>query len=255
MRALHEDDPVFAVVPPTRAQAEEVIALLAREAPARLTDALDPARRRLVLELWVDTRDPGALERLEPALAALSLEHLGRRDAATLHGRALLAAAAASRLRRGALVGVFAAFAVLGALAGVALGSARAGLLASAPSALAALVAFGALGQLGLPLDSLSASLGALAALAGAAPALLYLRRVRELRSAGAELGVAVSVALRDAGRPIAVGALAGLTFLGLLASAFPPVRWFGAVAAFETLAATGLCLVLLPALARRFPV
>jgi predicted RND superfamily exporter protein len=167
----------------------------------------------------------------------------------------LLAAAAGARLRRGALLGAFAAFAVLAALAGAALGSARSGLFAGSPSAMAALVAFGALGQLGLPLDSLSASLGAFAALAGAAPALLYLMRVRALRSAGAERGVAVSVALRDAGRPIAAGALAGLTFLGLLASAFPPVRWFGALAAFEVLAATGLCLVMLPALARRFPV
>jgi predicted RND superfamily exporter protein len=64
-----------------------------------------------------------------------------------------------------------------------------------------------------------------------------------------------VSVALRDTGRPIATGALAGLAFLALLASGFPPVRWFGALACAGVLAATALVLVLTPALARRFPV
>ena len=255
MRALHDGDPEFAVVPPTRAQVEEALELFAREAPERLADGIDPERRSLALELWVDPRDPRALEQLAPTLSALALEHLGRRDAAALHGHALLAAGAAARLRRGALLGAFAACLALAALAGAALGSVRAGLLASAPSVLAALFAFGALGQLGLPLDSLSAGLGALAALAAGAPALFYLTRVHELCAAGAEPGVAVSVALRDTGRPIAAGALAGLAFLGLLASGFPPVRWFGALACAGVLAATALVLVLTPALARRFPV
>src|SRR5262249_45620757 len=97
MRALHDGDPGFAVVPPTREAVETALAAFGDGAPGLFAPGLDPARRALALEVWVDARDTRALERLEARVGALASEHLGRREAASLDGRALVAAHAAAR--------------------------------------------------------------------------------------------------------------------------------------------------------------
>jgi predicted RND superfamily exporter protein len=70
---------------------------------------------------------------------------------------------------------------------------------------------------------------------------------VRELGGAGAELHVAVSIALRDVGRPIAECAFASVLFLTLSASGSPPLRTFGVLACASLLVATAAVLVVLP--------
>ena len=251
MRATHDDDPGFAVVPPTRGQVEDAFAALAREAPERLADGLDTEKRRLALDLLADTRDPSAVAELARALAADAAARFGRPDALVLISSDFASAAESERLRGMAAITALVAIAGSAAVTGLALESAVAALVAAVPAAIAAFVVLGAMGKLGLALDSLTGALTALVAFAAAGPSLAYLSRVRELGRAGAELGVAVSLALRDVGRPIAEGALASLLFLALSPSALPPVRAFGALACAAVLCSVAASLVVLPPLVR----
>lgn len=251
MRAAHDDDPGFAVVPPTRAQVDSAYELLAREAPERLRDGTDTEQRRLAIDLIADARDPRGVAALRRQLEARAAFLFGRSDALRVTGEDFAAAEESERLARAAPLVALSAIAAIAAIASLALGSGVAGALAALPAALAALFVLGAMGPLGLPLDSLTSSLVALAAAATTAPALLYLSRVRELGAAGAELHVAVSIALRDVGRPIAEGALASLLFLTLLASALPPLQAFGALACAGVLVAVAAVLIVLPICAR----
>ena len=123
--------------------------------------------------------------------------------------------------------------AALFALSALWLRSALAAAVACAPAALAAAALVGAGAELA------SAALGAVAA---ALCALLVLARVRALAGAGAERSIAVSLALRDAGRPGAELALAGT---GLAALGAP------ASLVVAPLLGVALGLVLTPVLAR----
>ncbi|HTO70574.1 MAG TPA: hypothetical protein VMR31_11990 [Myxococcota bacterium] len=247
MRALHGGDPDFAVVPPTRAQVEEALAAFGRARPAELARALDPARRRLALELAVDAPSADALLRLEAALHAHALASLGRGDALVLPREPFARAHAASALRPRAVAAALAAVGAVGIVGALAFGR-RAGQLAAAASACAALAALGALAELRVALDPASSAVPVLCAGATALPAFLYLARERELRAAGAEPGVAASLALRDAGRPGAEAVLAALAFLSLATAALPLTRQLGAVAALACAVGVAAALGLLPA-------
>jgi hypothetical protein len=251
MRAAHDDDPGFAVVPPTRAQVESAYELLARDAPERLRGGTDATRRWLAIDLVADARDERTVAALRRELEARSEFLFGRSDVLRAVGEDFAAAEESERLARAAPLAACAAIAAIGAIAGLALESTLAGALVALPASLALLFVFGAMGWLGLPLDSVSSALAALVAAAAAGPALLYLSRVRELGKAGAELHVSLSIALRDAGRPIAEGALASLLFLSLLGSALPPVRAFGALACAGVLVSVLAVLTALPICAR----
>ncbi|HXX47973.1 MAG TPA: hypothetical protein VEN47_07085, partial [Myxococcota bacterium] len=156
-------------------------------------------------------------------------------------------AAAAERLRSAALAAALVAVAAVGALAALAFASPLAGALACVPPASAALALLGLLGGLRIALDSCSAALPPLVAALSALPALQYLARVRELSGAGAELGVAVSIALRDAGRPIVEGAVASATSLALLAACAPHLRAWSALACIGYAVGAASALGLLP--------
>jgi predicted RND superfamily exporter protein len=135
----------------------------------------------------------------------------------------------------------------LAGFAGLALDGAALGALAALPAALVIWLVLGAMGSLGLALDPATALLPPLVTVATAGPALLYLSRVRELGRAGAEIHVALSIALRDVGRPIAESALASLSFLALLGSSSPAIRAFGALACAGNLMSSLAVLVALP--------
>jgi hypothetical protein len=247
MRASHDDDPGFAVVPPTRGQVDAAYDLFEREAPERLHRGTDTTRRHLAIDLIADTRDLRALAALRSELEARAAISFGRPDAVAVVGTEFAAAEEGARLVRAAPLAALSAVAVIGAVASLALESAVAGGLAALPAALAVLFVLGAMGSLELPLDSVTSALASLVAASAAGPALLYLSRVRELAAAGAELHVAVSIALRDVSRPIAEGALASVLFLTLLASALPPLRTFGALACGGVFVAGAGVLVALP--------
>ncbi len=247
MRATHDDDPGFAVVPPTRAQVESAYDLLAREAPERFRGGIDNARQKLAIDLIADARDERVVAALRGELEARAAILFGRSDALRVEGEDFAAAEESERLAHAASLAALIAIAALGAIASLALESGVAGALAALPAAIAVLFVFGAMGPLGLPLDSVSSALAALVAAAAAGPAFLYLSRVRELGAAGAELHVSVSVALRDVGRPIAEGALASLLFLTLFASELPPLRVFGVLACAGVLVAVVAVLTALP--------
>jgi len=251
MRATHDDDPGFAVVPATRAQVEAAYDLFAREAPERFRYGIDAARRLLAIDLIADARDARVVAALRRELEARSEFLFGRSDALRLVGEEFAAADESERLGRAAPLAVLIVIMAIGAIASLALESAVAGALTVLPAALAALFVLGAMGPLGLPLDSVTSALVPLVAAAASGPALLYLSRVRELGAAGAELHVSVSVALRDVGRPIAQGALASPLFLALLASALPPLRAFGALACAGVFVAAAAVLITLPLCAR----
>ncbi|MFI5315066.1 MAG: MMPL family transporter [Myxococcota bacterium] len=251
MRATHDGDPGFSVVPPTRPQVEEAYGVLAREAPARLADGLDTEVRHLAIDLLAETRDPRAVAELARALESEAAARFARAGALSLESAEFAEARESERLRTSAALAAALAIAISAAVIALALDSAVAGLLAALPAALGVFAVFGAMGGLGLPLDALTCALSALVVSAAAGPALLYLARVRELGRAGAELGVAVSLALRDVGRPIGGGALASFFFCALSASAIPPVRAFGVLACAAILCSVGGVLVVLPPLIR----
>src|SRR5262249_35827607 len=100
MRAWHEGDPGFAVVPPTRAQVEEVWDLLVRQAPAVAAAGLDASRRYLTVELLADAREPGAIRRIARDLEASATLAFGRTGAAFVSGDELAAAEQGERLLR-----------------------------------------------------------------------------------------------------------------------------------------------------------
>jgi len=250
-RARHDDDPGFFVVPATRGEVEETLALFARESPEALATGLDGTRRFLAVDLLVDGREPGALIQVASALAAAGRASFGRDDAVRLYGDELAAASESAPLAAKTLSGAGIALAVLALVASLVLESAVLGALAALPAALALALVLGAMGRFGLALDSASGALPALISAVAALPALLYLHRVRELARAGAELHVAVSIALRDVGRPIAEGALASLFFLLLTSSALPPIRALGALACAGNLTSTLAVLGVLPVVSR----
>ena len=243
MRAEHGDDPVFAVVPPTRGQVEEALAPFGRE--------VDTERRHLAVDLLADLRAPEDGGRLALALERHALASFGRPGVLRVPAALSARGSAARRLRRGALWGAIAAIAAVGAIAALALDSPLAGALACAPAAFASLAVLGVAGELGFALDPCASALPALVAGAAAAPAVTYLGRVRELCAAGAELGVAVSIALRDAGRPIFESAVASLACLALLASSAPALHAWSALACVGSAAGTATVLGLLPAWVR----
>ena len=247
MRAQHDDDPGFAVVPPTRAEVEEVYELLDREAPALAAAGLDASRRYLAVELLADARDPGAIARIARGVSLQAAAAFGRPGAARIAGPDLALAEEGERLLRRTPAVAALSLLSLAAVAALALDSAGLGVLAALPAALSTWLVLGAMAPLGLALDPASALLPAWIAAASAAPALLYLSRVRELGRAGADAHVAVSVALRDVGRPIAEATLASLSFLVLLGSSSPPIRAFGALACAGNLMSTLAVLVALP--------
>jgi predicted RND superfamily exporter protein len=251
MRARHDDDPGFAVVPPTREQVQEVWDLLEREAPATAAAGLDASRRYVAVELLADAREPGAIGRIARDLEAQASAIFGRPDRARITGDELEAAEQGERLLRRTPAVVLLSLLSLAGLATLALDSAVLGALAALPAALAIWLLLGAMSVLGIALDPASALLPPLVAAAAAGPALVYLSRVRELGRAGAETHVAVSVALRDTGRSIAEGALASLSFLALLASSSPSIRAFGALACAGNFMSTLAVLVALPLAAR----
>jgi predicted RND superfamily exporter protein len=251
MRAQHDDDPGFAVVPPTRAQVEEVWDLLDREAPAAAAAGLDASRRYLAVELLADARDPGEIGRISRGLDEEASAVFGRPGAARVVGDELAAAEEGERLLRRTPAAAALSLLSLAALAALALDSAALGALAALPAALSIWLVLGALAPLGMALDPASVLLPPLLAAATAGPALLYLSRVRELGRAGAEIHVAVSVALRDVGRPIAEGALASLSFLALVSSTSPPIRAFGALVCAGNLMSSLAVLVALPLASR----
>jgi hypothetical protein len=251
MRAWHDDDPGFAVIPPTRALVETVLDLLAREAPERLAAGLDPARRVLTLELLADVRDPREVAQLQGELQARATALLGRGETLQLAAADFEAAQGSESLARRAPFAAAAVVLCVFAIAALALRSSVLGAVAALPTALSLWLVLGAMGQLGLALDLSSLALCGWIAAAGAGPAFVYLSRVRELGRAGAEVHVAVSIALRDVGRPIAEGALASLSLLALLGSSAPPIRAFGALACAGNLTSILAVLVLLPMAAR----
>jgi len=195
--AEHGDDPVFAVVPPTRGQVEEALAPFGRE--------VDTERRHLAVDLLADLRAPEDGGRLALALERHALASFGRPGVLRVPAALSARGSAARRLRRGALWGAIAAIAAVGAIAALALDSPLAGALACAPAAFASL----------------------------------------------AVLGVAVSIALRDAGRPIFESAVASLACLALLASSAPALHAWSALACVGSAAGTATVLGLLPAWVR----
>jgi hypothetical protein len=247
MRASHDDDPGFAVIPPTREQVESAFDLFARSAPERLRDGVDTDLRRLAIDIVADSRDSRGLVALERALAARAAALFGREHALEFQSAELDEARASERMTKAALVTALAALTLVAALSSFAFESALAGALAALPAVPALLLLFGAMGSLGLRLDFATGALAVYVALAAAGAALLYLDRTRELAHSGAELHVAVSIALRDVGRPIAQGSLASVSFLALLASASPPLERLGALAFAGAIAAVGSTLVALP--------
>jgi len=247
MRASHDDDPVFAVIPPTREQVDEAWALFAREAPERLRDGTDTERRRLAIDMLVDARDSDAMAALERELGAWAAVSFGRAESLRIEAPELRSARDGERLLSRAPLAASAAVACVALFAALAFESLAAGALAALPAAAGGLAVIGGMGWLGLPLDPLTSALAAFAAAGALGPALLYLARVRELAAAGADLHVAVSIALRDVGRPIADGALASLSFFALLASAVPPLRAFGVLACAALAVSAAAVLIALP--------
>ena len=253
MRAEHDDDPGFAVVPPTRAEVESAFDLFARDAPERFRNGTDTERRHLAIDLVADARDVRAVAALRRQLEARAAVLFGRSDALRVVGEDFAVAEESERLARVAPVAALGAIAAIAVVAALALESMVAGCLAALPAALAVFLTLGAMGPLGLPLDGATSALAALVAAAASGPALLYLSRVRELAAVGADLHVSVSVAVRDVGRPIAEAALASLLFLTLLASALPALRAFGVLASAGVGVGVGGALIALPISIRTF--
>src|SRR5262249_40616177 len=100
MRAEHDDDPGFAVVPPTRAEVEEVFDLVSREAPQAAAAGLDASRRYLAVEFLAAAREPGAIARIARELEGRATASFGRPGAAWLAGEELAAAETGERLLR-----------------------------------------------------------------------------------------------------------------------------------------------------------
>jgi len=231
--------------------------------PERLRETVDPEGwDRAVLTVFQrgsSYRDSGrllaALERWwaeHPAAEGLSLHIAG--DVAI--SRALIAAVVRTQLQSLAL-SLLGIGAVVTLLAGSLLGS-RAGsrlevspgLAALLPPVLAVALAFSAMGILGLPLGVATSMFAGIVLGVGVDGAIHLLARLREARSDGLDVPVALRTALQSVGPAILVDALAVGGGFGLLAfSSVPANAHLGLLLALAVASCLVANLVLLPAL------
>ena len=215
-RALHDGDALFATVPLTRTDVVRALRPWQREEPATLERQIDAERRRVAVELLVF-----------PSVAA--------------------SAPVATRALACTLLSIF----LVGALGSAHLRSLRGGLLCALPAATTAVIVLGlASAQVG-GLHGAGAALAPLAAAVSAGLGLQLLARLRALLEAGAQLGVALPLALRETGPALASAALASsalVAALGAVSSESVPSL---SLACLAPLVAAAIPLAILPALVR----
>jgi hypothetical protein len=215
-RALHDGDPLFATVPLTRTDVVRALRPWQREARSALERQIDGERRRIAVELLVDPN-----------------------------------AAASAPLATRSLASVLLAIALVGALGATVLRSLRGGLICALPAATTALSVLGLASALAGGIHSASAALAPLAGAVSAGLGLQLLARTRALLEAGAELEVALSLALRETGPAIASASLASAALVAALgAISYEPIAGFGLACLAPGIAAASP-LVVLPALVR----
>lgn len=215
-RALHDGEPAFSTVPPTRAEIARALRPWQRDERRALSRHVDDERRRVAVELFELPVRAVPVPLHAPALASIALSLLG-----------------------------------VGALAAARLRSVNGGLICAAPGALASLAIVCLSSLSGARLEGSAAALAPLSAGVGAALALQLLIRVRALIGAQAEFEVALSLSLRDTGPSIAssaAGGAAAAAALGALSSA--PALLVGLACLVPVFAAAAV-FATLPAMAR----
>ncbi len=180
-RALHDGDPAFATVPPTRSDVESALRPWLRDERRTVSRQIDAERRRVAVEL---VEAPGELAPLA--------------------------------LRTRPLAGVLLSLLGVAGLGALALGSARGGVLCALPGAIAA-PGFLVLARMIDPVGPVgAAALAPLTVGVTAAFALLIAVRVRSLLRVRAEPAFAVARSMRESASTIASAALAGSAFVAI---------------------------------------
>ncbi len=215
-RALHDGDALFATVPLTRADVERALRPWQREERAALERQIDAEGRRVAVELLV-----------VPSVAA--------------------SAPVAARSLASSLLAVV----LVGALGAALLRSVRGGLICALPAAATAVIVLilAATGAGGL--HGAGAALAPLAAAVSAGLGLQLLARLRALLEVGAQLELALPLALRETGPAIASAALSSSALVAALAAVSAEPASSVGTACLAPLIAAGIPLAILPALVR----
>jgi hypothetical protein len=215
-RALHDGDALFATVPLTRTDVERALRPWYREERATLERQIDAGRRRVAVELLV-----------VPSIAA--------------------AAPVAARSLASTLLMVI----LVGALGGRLLRSSRGGLLCALPAATTALITLILANTQTGGLHGAGAALAPLAGAVSAGLGLQLLARMRALLEAGAQLEVALPLALRETGPVLASAALASAALVAALGAAASECDVGIGLACLAPLIGAAVPLAILPALLR----
>jgi hypothetical protein len=215
-RSLHDGEPAFSTVPPTRTEITRALRPWQRDERQALARLVDDERRRVAVEVFELPARAVVLPFSAPALASISLSLLG-----------------------------------VGALSARMLRSVNGGMICALPGAFTALVIFGLAGLSNSKFESSAGALAPLSVGISGAFALQLLTRVRALIGAQAELEVALSLSLRDTGPVIASAAAGGAAAVALAAAASNAPAWLVGLACLVPGLSAVAVLTTVPGMAR----
>lgn len=251
-RAMHDDDPQHATIPPTRAAVAEAIFLLPKNDLRRFATS-NHGRNNLVVR---STRSGSAAVRELEARMEEVIEEAGLKPVlhASVTGNAILLNRSADEIsgNQATQVGL-AALAILILIVAV-FGSLRLGAIAMIPNVVPVVLFFGVLGIGAAPLSIPTSLIGSIALGIAIDDSMHFLVAYRGQRDRGRSPSEAAEFCILTIGRPIVMTSIMIVVgFLVILVSGFATIQEFGALTALTMAICLATDLLLLPALLVRF--